>query len=101
MNPIPIFNQVKKEFDEETAIIVSAMYCVHLCKKPKKRHFKKIGTFTSELTNLFNERFHGLKKGRLELCIKIWNCIHDWEVSQSLNGLGGSKKETFKELLDK
>lgn len=99
MNPIPLFNQVKKEFGEKTAIIVSCMYAVHLCKPIKKKHLKSGGLFSDELIDLFRKRFYELDELKLEFCIKIWSCIYDWEVGQSLDGFGGCKSKTFKELL--
>jgi len=99
MNPIPLFNQVKKEFDEKTAIVVSCIYAIHICKKVKKKHLKSGSLFTEELTKLFRDSFYELEESELEFCIEVWDCIYDWTIGQSLGGLGGCEPKTFKELL--
>ncbi len=100
-----IYAQIEKEFNFFTAAITCGMYHINLKKEIEYKHMTDIGSFTNELIEEFNSVFHWTKLSSSSYkCFKdallCWNVLYDWECKQSLHGLGGCEKGTFKQLIE-
>lgn len=102
------FEALKAEFaDHFLASIVCGMIHLNCEKKIEDRHVLKHlikdGSFTSELLDEFNSAFYVIRTKWPETynqALDCWRVYYDWQCRQSMHGLGGCEKKTFKELID-
>ena len=102
------FAAVKTEFDcWFIASIVCGMIHMNCEKKIEDRHVLKHlikdGGFTAELLEEFEVSFYTIKAKWPDIykqSLECWQVYYDWQCRQSLAGLGGCEKKTFKELID-
>jgi hypothetical protein len=96
-----IFDQVRKEFgDEELALMVAIALCINLTTKPKRKDLTIKGRFSERVEKRIKETLWKHDKDKLEQALSIYRVLYDFEISNALDGLGGCKKKTLKELLD-
>lgn len=100
MDYVKVFNEVKEAFDQDTAVVVVVALTLNLSKKVKGRHILKVGSFSEELDAKTRDVLWELSIEEVNKAIEIRNCIYDWDLSQSLDGLGGSRKKSLKEIYD-
>jgi hypothetical protein len=101
-----IYNALNSEFGFFVASIVCGMLHIHYTKEITLQHLEEAGLFAKELEREFKQEFHQLihnsnnAKSAYELALQCWRVAYDWETRQTLQGLGGCKSKTFKELLE-
>ena len=92
MNCHKIFSAICLEFPDNIALAAVQIYSLNLVLKPINNFEKKILKKAKKLLwELADEDF--------DLAVKIWKVIYTWECRQSLQGMGGCKAKTFKQLL--
>jgi len=97
-----LFDAIKSEgFSEEVALVATMMCLLNCTKKVKNKHMAKSGSFEKELLETFEKAFFEQSYDVVEEAISIWRVMYDWEVGQTLNGLGGCEKKTIRQLLEK
>jgi hypothetical protein len=97
MSHIRIFNAIKADFGEEIALSVCQINAIHLTTKIKAKDIQG-GRFAARVTKKAQKLLWELSPEDFELVLTLWDCVYDWEIKQSLDGLGGCEKKTFKEL---
>jgi hypothetical protein len=96
-----IYNAINLEFDNpELAMMVVQIYTINLTTKIKPSHLHEVGEFTDKVINKAKKVLWEYSCDDVELAIALWKCIHNWQIGQSMNGLGGCEAKTFKELLE-
>ena len=101
MNHLRIFNEIKADFGEQIALSVCQINAIHLTTKVKKKDMgSNSGSFAARVTKKATKLLWELSPEDFQLALALWGCVHDWEIKQALDGLGGCEKKTFKELLD-
>jgi hypothetical protein len=97
-----MYDAINLEFgNPELAMMVIQIYTINLTTKTKLSHLQESGKFTDKVIKKAKKVLWQYSHDDVELAIKLWQCIHIWEIGQSMNGLGGCEKKTFKELLKK
>jgi len=95
-----LFETIQSEFNTELAINAIAILVLNLSMKPT---YKDLTTPSRYRTKLVDKAKHVLWESDndvFELSVKIWDAIHEYETRQTMHGLGGCVKKTFKELID-
>jgi hypothetical protein len=101
MNHLRIFNEIKADFGEQIALNVCQINAICLTTKVKRTDINgRGGSFTKRVIKKAKKFLWESSPEELELSLALWGCAHDWQIKQSLDGLGGCEKKTFKELLD-
>jgi hypothetical protein len=101
MEHLRIFNAIKADFGEQIALSVCQINAICLTTKVKRKDIGSHGgSFAERVTKKATKLLWESSPEELELALALWGCVHDWEIKQSLDGLGGCEKKTFKELLD-
>lgn len=102
---VAVYNALNSEFGFFIASIVCGMLHIHLSKEITLQHLEESGLFTKELEEDFREKFYRITnssdnaKAAYDLALECWRVSYDWQVRQSLQGMGGCKAKTFKELI--
>ena len=95
-----IYNTIAEEFDNPTlALMVVQIYTINLTTKVKPKDIINTGRFTDKLIEKSKKVLWEYPIDDVELAISLWECIHSWETRQTMHGIGGCEKKTFKELL--
>ena len=95
-----IYNAINEEFNNpELAMIVVQIYTIHLTTKVKSKDWTHAGHLTEKVIKKSKKVLWEYPIDDVELAISLWQCVYDWEIGQSMDGLGGCEKKTFKELL--
>ena len=101
MDPVLIFKTLKSEgFNDGIAIGVLQFLTVMLTTKVTLKDFKKSGKYLEKVDRKAKRVLWHLSKDDFNLVYKLSMCLHDWDIDQTLNGLGGCTAKTFKELLN-
>ena len=98
MNYVETFNVVKDEFDEETAILVVTALTVNLTMNATMEELTSIGAYTARLTEIIRENLWS-HSDKIDLVLKIWEALYDYQICQSMQGLGGCVAKTIKEIM--
>lgn len=99
MNHIEIFNAIKADFGEEVALSACLINSINLTMKVKKKDWTSSNR-EERITKKARKLLWELSDEDFSLAMIIWDLIYDWEVKQTLDGLGGCETKTFKELFD-
>lgn len=97
MNYKEIFDTLRHEFDEDTALLVTQMETIHLSLDPTKKELVD-GSFKNRVVETFNIVLREDKikfPEKYALAVKLWECVHDWVIGQCSN----RQSKSFKELL--
>lgn len=98
MDPVLIFKTLKSEgFNDGIAIGVLQFLTVMLTTKVTLKDFKK---YLEKVDRKAKRVLWRLSKDDFNLVYKLSMCLHDWDIGQTMNGLGGCTAKTFKELLN-
>ena len=100
MKHINIFNAIKEDFSEESAVSVCQINAINLTLKIKQKDMDIIGHRTERVTMKARKLLWDLSDEDFSLSMIIWDLIHSWETRQTCHGIGGCEKKTFKELFD-
>lgn len=94
-----IYDAILEEYeDAELALMVTQIYTINLTTKIKKKHLIVSGSFTEKVKKKAIKLLWEYDQDKVTLAIGLWDCIYDWELKQSLGGLGGCVKRSFKEI---
>jgi hypothetical protein len=99
MNFLKLHEAIKSEFGEEKALHVCIMVAIGLSIKPKKRDFISPGSYTNKILKKSRQVLWELNDKEFNEVTEIFNTVHEWEIRQSMEGIGGCTKKTFKEIL--
>lgn len=88
------FNAIQLDYGLHIAILATQLHAIQMTMKIHKvdrtRILKKFSKLTWEVS-----------AETTDLAIKVWDVLYDWEISQSLDGVGGCEKKTIKELVER
>jgi len=100
MNFPQLFNDLKKEFPEHIALGVCVAMGIHLSTKIKEKDLSPKGNFEKRVEKKIRNTLWEVSEKDLELIIKLWKCVYDWDIRRALEGLGGCERKTFTQLLE-
>jgi hypothetical protein len=87
-----IFNAIKSEYPENIALSAIQIYSLNLALKPSNN-------FETKIIKKAKKLLWEMSDSDFDLAVKIWKAIYSWQCCQSLQGLGGCKAKTFKQIL--
>jgi hypothetical protein len=87
-----IFSAIKLEYPENIALAVIQIYSLNLALKPSNN-------FETKIIKKAKKLLWEMSDSDFNLAVKIWKAIYSWQCCQSLQGLGGCKAKTFKQIL--
>jgi len=96
-----LYDGVLAEFDAQTALCVVQIYTINLLLPIRQSELLKRGLREKRIIKKAKKLLWEVDVDIVEQAIRLWRVSYDWEIRQSLHGLGGCKKKTFKELLQK
>lgn len=101
MDPVLIFKTLKSEgFRDEVSLGVLQFLTVLLSTTVKVKDFKESGKFLEKVSKKSKRVLWRLSKDDFDLVYRLSMSWHDWDIGQTLNGLGGCTAKTFRELLN-
>jgi len=98
MDYVETFNAVRSEFDEEMAILVTTALTINLTRNPSIEELSEKGLYTERVEEIIKQNLWE-HADKVELVIKIWDALYDYQTRISLEGLGGCKVKTIKEII--
>lgn len=101
MKYIRLFEAVSDEFGTEVALCVIQISTIHMRLKPKLKELTGEKSFEARVIAKARDLLWETDSTIVEQAIEVWRVSYDWQIRQSMNGLGGCEKKTFKELLTK
>jgi hypothetical protein len=87
-----IFSAICLEFPENIALSAIQIYSLNLALKPSNN-------FEAKIVKKAKKLLWEMSDSDFDLAVKIWKAIYSWQCCQSLQGLGGCKAKTFKQIL--
>ena len=97
-----MFNAIIKEgFSTELALLTTTLYLMNIDKEVTLDHLTMNGRFTEELVRSFRKRMWDEDEALVNEPIKIWEVIYDYDMAQTLCGLGGCERKTIRELMER
>lgn len=97
MNYNEIYQAVEQDYGHEVALLTIQMLTIQMSTK-----IKNIETHCVKVENKINRTLWECSSSAdYELALKCWKVSYEWDIGQSLEGLGGCTKKTFKELIGK
>lgn len=97
MDHLRMFNAVREEFGDTIALSVCQINAISLTTKIKKSS----NSFTDRVIKKARKLLWELSDDDLNLAIDLWEVSSCWDTRQTMDGLGGCFKMTFKELYDR
>lgn len=94
-----MFKAISAEFDEKTALAVLQVVTINSTLKMKELEWSVAGQRVKRITKRARKILWELSDDEFNLVMSLWDVSHDWEVRQTLQGLGGCEVKTFKALL--
>ena len=100
MDYLAIFNAVKDEYDEDTAIMVVVMQTLNMAKKVHPRHLNPdtIGVYTEELKEEIRMVLWDRSLEEIDKAWRIKEALNLYHSAKEMDGLGGCVKKTLKEF---
>ncbi len=99
MNFIKVFKEIKKDFGEDVAIITSIILAINYSKKIKPKHLQGKGLFAEEVIKKAKTVLYSIDPEIVNTAITCWKCTPEFITTNDLEGLGGCKKKSFKQLV--
>lgn len=99
MNFYEVFDTIKEEFDEDTALLCVCAMSVLLSTTPTNYDLEGRGRFTTKVYKKVSELLWEHEDGKVEEVLKIIDAYHDFEMGKSMKGLGGCVEKTLKEII--
>jgi hypothetical protein len=96
MNATNIFNAVREEYDEETAITVVCVLTIATTVSLKKKDFQKEGRYVKRR----NKRIKQFVAATEEE-IEIMDALYEYTTRIAMEGVGGCTVATIKEIVAK
>lgn len=97
MDHLRMFNAIREEFGHTIALSVCQINAISLTTKIKKSP----NSFTDRVIKKARKLLWELSDDDLNLAIDLWEVSFCWDTRQTMDGLGGCVKMTFKELYDR
>lgn len=97
MDHLRIFNAVREDFGDTIALSVCQINAISLTTKIKKSP----NSFTDRVIKKARKLLWELSDDDFNLAIDLWEVSSCWDTRQTMDGLGGCVKMTFKELYDR
>ena len=101
MKYMRLFEAVQDEFELEIALCVIQISTIQLGLKPKLKELTGEKSFEERVITKAKKLLWETDSSIVDQAIEVWRVSYDWGVKQSMDGLGGCEKKTFKELLSK
>lgn len=101
MSPEETFEVVRKEFGETVAVRAVAIVSVQLTQKTKLTDLQIPGNFTARLKRKARKLLWQCADAEFDTAFEVAMALYDYEARASLQGLGGCKAATLKEILKK
>ena len=95
MNYSKIYDTIAEEFSPKIALMVVQIITISMTTKIPK-DLKLMSKVERKARKLLWEE----SRADVDLALALVDCVHSWEIGQSMNGLGGCERKSFKELLD-
>lgn len=91
MELVKVYDLVMQDFgqDKELALLVVSFHTIHLAEKAKTKDFTKEGKFVDRIVGKFNKFAWQQNKQKCDLAVSIGLALYDFEVKETLQGLGG------------
>ena len=100
MNYIELFKILKDEgFSEDLATVTTISHAIHLSLTPTDSEMVESGKYSTRVNNTINSVMWE-HEDLLEEVHEIRNVLHDYDIQQSLGGIGGTEPKTIKELIN-
>lgn len=87
------FEAVEKDYGKRIALLAIQLYTINMTMKIYKVTRERI-------LKKFNKLAWDVDDSDKELAIKVYDVLYDYEVRQSLDGIGGCEIKTIKELVE-
>jgi len=94
-----IFSIIRNEFTEEIAVNATILILINKTLMPYNEEMVNNGLYVERLKSQYVNVLWQLDKEKQDLCMKIWDVWHIFEIGHDMDGLGGCKKKTLKELI--
>ena len=95
MNYSNAFEVIKESRGDMVAALACAAGALHLTLIPTMEELTTPGAFTTKLKTLWKDCFFEIEEALVEEAIKAWIAFCEYDVYQSLNGLGGCEAKPF------
>ena len=94
-----ILKAISTEFNEDVALCVVQIMTIQMSLKPKLKELTGEKSFENRVITLAKDVLWETDNDIFEQAIQVWRVTHDCEIRNSMHGLGGCEKKTFKQLL--
>lgn len=95
MNYTNVYNAIAEEFSPKLALMVIQILTINMTTKIPK----DISTFAGKVEKKARKLLWEESRADVDLALALVDCVHSWEIGQSMHGLGGCERKSFKELL--
>ena len=95
MNFAKLYSAISEEFSPKFALMVIQIATINMTTKIPK----DISTFAGKVEKKARKLLWEESRADVDLALALVDCVHAWEIGQSMNGLGGCVRKSFKELL--
>lgn len=95
-----LYKQLRNEnFSEIASISAIQILTINITMEIKVKDMKESGRFTNRLKKKSRNILWEITDDEFEISWKLYECFHEFEISNSLYGLGGCVRKTFTELM--
>ena len=95
MNFAKLYSAISEEFSPKIALMVVQIVTINMTTKMPK----DISTFAEKVEKKARKLLWEESRADIELALQLFVVCHNWEIGQSMHGLGGCERKSFKELL--
>lgn len=96
MNYNRLYAAVKEEYSEDIALSVCIAFSIHMQTDIEDEDLTESGRYQKRIEE--NIRDVLWENDNIDLIIDIESRVYEWDISNSLNGLGGCIPKLFKEI---
>ena len=93
MDYYKLYNNLTTEYPEYIALSVVQVCTINMTLKP-------CTNFENKIIKKSKKVLWELSEKDFNLVVNLWKVSYDWQCRQTLQGLGGCKVKTFKQLLE-
>ena len=95
-----VYNAVSLEYGNECALTVCQILAIGMATKVKRKDLECKGRYAKRIDKKVRNALWETDDEVLDLALKCWHVVHDWTIGIDMEGLGGCKRKTIKELVD-
>lgn len=95
MNYSYVYNAIAEEFSPKLALMVIQILTINMTTKIPE----DVSKFSEKVEKKARKLLWEESRADVDLAIRIYSVVHEWELRQSMQGLGGCTTKTFKELI--